>query len=220
MKKILAGFIAFTMLALAGSAAAWDINVQIDVQDADVNVNAAATGENYIFVTAAGVDGTGKINIHGTGGDNQGVLLTRVQSHDQDTDIYAYQGLGVKGCLVECGEEPCNECPEYMYTAESSAALHGQGEIFITGIVSHNLSGQIFYTYGEGDFTAGMISNLWIEDQQPVTHAMGIYGKGVGFYAFGVQGMDPTDGTNAGMFTADMQFLNPGCDTPDCGEID
>jgi len=58
-----------------------------------------------------------------------------------------------------------------------------------------------------------MMSSLWIEGmEEPIDHAMGAYGTNVDFHVFGIQAMDDSNGTNAGFFTVDMSFNDPGCE--------
>ena len=115
MKKIVIGLIAFAMVAMTGSALAWDIGVTIGVEDAKVDITATATDDDYILAASAGVDGTGDICIQGEGDSDGGYLITGVSGRGE---LYAAQGLGIAGCLIECTEEPCDECPDYLYIAE------------------------------------------------------------------------------------------------------
>ena len=219
MKKIIIGLIAFAMVTFTGSAIAWDVDITIGVQDTNVDITATATTDDYVLATAAGVDGTGQIGIHGEGDSESGYMITGVSG---EGELYAAQGLGSTGCLADCGEEPCDECPDYEYGATSGATINGQGEIILAQAVGYdtqkgNVNGQILVVRGEGDFTAGMMSSLWIEEMgEPVNHAMGTYGENVKFCAFGIHGMDTSDGTNAGYFTTDMNFLDEGCEGNDC----
>ena len=219
MKKIIIGLIAFAMVTFTGSAIAWDVDITIGVQDTNVDITATATTNNYVLATAAGVDGTGQIGVHGEGDSEGGYMITGVSG---EGELYAAQGLGSTGSLVDCDEEPCDECPDYEYSATSSAAINGQGTIILAQAAGYdtqkgNINAQILAAHGEGDFTAGMMSRLWVEGmEEPVGHAMGATGQNVGFCVFGIHGMDTGDGTNAGYFTADMNFLDEGCDGNDC----
>ena len=215
MRKIIIALIAFAMLTFTGSAIAWDVNIGIGVQDADVEITASATTENYVLESSAGVDGTGQIGIHGEGDSESGYMLTGVEGEGK---LYAYQGIGARGCLADCGEEPCDECPDYEYRATSSAAINGQGTIMLAQAANNtqqgNVNAQVLVVQGHGDFVVGMMSSLLIEGmEEPVNHTMGTYGENVGFCTFGIHGMLTTDGTNAGYFTTDMNFLNEeGCE--------
>lgn len=228
MKKILLiAFIAFGLVA-TGSAMAWKVDIDAHVHDATLDMQFETTGEDfdgdaYLFGTTAGVDGTGNIDIYGRGhwNNDMGFLTTEVESR-KGADMYATQTLGVQGCLIDCAEEPCNECPEYTYVASSGATIDGTGKIFLAegenvGFCD-NYNGQVLAVHGEGDFTAGMGSTLWIGDEEPVTHAMGAWGENVEFCAFGIQGMDNSDGENSGYFTAHMSFNDDGCPEDDCDD--
>jgi len=216
MRKIIIPLIAFAMVTFTGSAIAWDIDIGIGVQDSDVEITASATTENYTLASSAGVDGTGQISIHGEGDSESGYMLTGVEG---EGELYASQGIGARGCLVDCGEEPCDDCPDYEYGATSSAAINGQGTIMLAQAAGYdtqqgNVNAQVLVVQGHGDFIAGMMSSLLIEGmEEPVNHTMGTYGENVEFCAFGIHGMLTTNGTNAGYFTTDMNFLNEeGCE--------
>ena len=219
MKKILIGLIAFALVVWSSSALAWDVDVTIAVENSKVDLTATATSENYVLSSAAGVDGTGQVGIHGEGDDDSGHMITAVSGTGE---MYAANGLGSNGCLIDCVGEACEKCPDYEYGAVSSARIHGQGEIILAQAAGYdinaerNANAQILVIRGQGDFTTGMMSSLWITGMdEPVNHAMGAFGTNVVFYAFGVQGMDTETGENAGWFTADLNFLDEGCEEGD-----
>ena len=231
MKKILlASLVAFCLIA-TGSSMAWKIDLDSHVRDAKLDLQFSTTGtdwdgDSYLFATTAGVDGYGKIDIdgHGYARRDQGTLTTEVKSRDGGA-IYATQTLGTRGCLEDCAERPCCDVPRYSYYAESFAAIDGTGKIFLTEgenvrICCDNYNGQILKVHGEGDFKAGLGSTLWVGDQEPVSHQMGAWGENVEFCAFGIQGMDNSDGANGGFFTAKMHFCDPPCPEPPCGDDD
>lgn len=218
MKKILlAGLIAFTMVALAGSAAAWNIDINAHVTDADVDISASASDATwdgfYGFDTTAGVDGNGDIKIWGSSCKDK--LTTKVSG---EGELYATQTMLVTGCLVDCGEEPCNECPDYVYGAASGAAIDGEGSIKLKSDVLNRRGDhtQKLKVYGAGDFTAGMAVAYQIEGQEPVAHAMGATGVNVNFCAYGATAFDASSGEADGFFTAYMWFHDPGCVEDDC----
>jgi len=69
MKKILMMGIMILLLA-TGSAFAWEINIDVWVEDADVDLSASAGGKlddgMYELGIAAGIDGTGAIQVEGS----------------------------------------------------------------------------------------------------------------------------------------------------------
>lgn len=215
MKKILfASLVAFCLVA-TGSAMAWKVDIDAHVHDATLDLQFETTGtdrdgDSYYFATTAGVDGTGNIDIFGHGHwcRDRGTLITEVESR-KGGSLYATQTLGTRGCLTDC-------CERYSYVAGSGATIDGTGKIFLAegenvGICRDHYNGQILMVHGEGDFTAGMGSTLWVGDQEPVSHAMGAWGDNAEFCAFGIQGMDNSDGENMGFFTATMHFHDNDC---------
>ena len=175
MKKAVIGLITFALIAMNGSAFAWDVDVTISVEDASVDLTATATTDDYILGTAAGIEGTGQIGVHGEGDNESGHLITGVSGAGR---LYASQALGSAGCLVDCVEEQCDNCPEYQYGAASYATINGAGAIILTQAAGYdtqngNVTGQILIVRGVGDFTAGMMSSLWIEGmEESVIHTM------------------------------------------------
>jgi len=229
MKKILLiALIAFSLVA-TGSAMAWRIDIEAHVSQATMDLQASATGtdwddDSYLFATTAGVDGTGKIDIFGQGyaRNDQGKLETEVWSR-AGASMYATQTLMTEGCLVECpDDEPCYECPDYVYGAGSGATIDGTGSIYLGSgeNVFCGKTGQILTVHGEGDFTAGMTSTLWVDDLEPVSHTMGAFGENVDFCAFGIQGIDNGNGANNGFFTATMSFQDDPCPGETCDDDD
>jgi len=202
--------------ALAGINMDWMIDVDIDLTDAEVGLGATHDDDSIHYGTEAMIMGSGEIGIIGFGDGIQGRLLTSVKGEDS-TKLYAASGLGVAGCLVDCAEEPCNECPDYMYFTFSLGKIkHGSGEIFIAESANLNtqklgtVNGQVLAVHGEGDFDAYMETDLWIGDEEPLSHVMGAYGQNVEFCAFGITGMNTDSGENVGFFTANMHFNDPG----------
>jgi len=224
MNKILiAGLITFTMVALAGSAVAWKLDVEANVTDADVDISAGvayqAPTEEYVYTTTAGVDGSGTIEISGSSNEKDGKwdsLKTTVTTTDDGTLIYATQTMLVAGCLVDCGTTPC-DCPGYLYYAASGASINGQGEIELrSDVVDDNSDNeQKLRANGEGDFTAGMLVYYQVEGEKPVAHAMGAYGVGVSFCAKGETDFNTDNGQAGGYFGAKMNFQDEGCPCPD-----
>jgi len=224
MNKILiAGLIAFTMVAVAGSAAAWMIDIDAKVWDADVDVTAGvAVGDPlkdndwYAFGTTAGVDGSGHIEIFGSECKDKISTDVHTKEYMGESDIYATQTMLVGGCLVDCAEEPCNDCPTYVYGAAAGATISGNGEINLDSNYQdrHYDQAQDLKVHGEGDFTAGMMTLSLIEGSDPVAHAMGAYGGNVNFCAFGHTEFEANNGGASGVFGAFMWYEDEPCGCP------
>lgn len=221
MKKVLiAGLIAFALLAVGGTASAWYVDVEGEVCDAALDIQLELTGdvaeeeEEYTFWTTAGVDGSGMVDIFGHGCKD--FVDTKVMG---EGSIYATQTMIVDGCLEDCGEGLC-ECPEYVYGATQTAKVDGMGMIDMCTQADDRKDDhhQELFVMGHGDFTAGMGVAYQIEDQDPVIHAMGALGTNVGFSAMGKTTFDETDGDANGWFMVGMGFQDEGCiqECPDC----
>jgi len=215
MKGKLIGLIVLALIVINGSAIAWDVDVNIAVEDTSVDLTATATTDNYLLSSAAGVDGTGLISIHGEGDAESGQMMTSVSGTGA---MYAANGLGAVGLLEECSEGDCDDCNYYEYDGVSYAEINGQGKIILAEVVGYdtdekNIHAQFLFANGIGDFTAGMMTSFWdSETNESVSHAMGTYGYGVKFSAFGMNGMDTGNGEGAGWFTSNMRFIDEGCE--------
>jgi len=222
MRKIVVGLIVVALIAMAGTTIGWEVDINISVDSSKVDVSAQSTettddGAYALLGTSAGIDGTGTINIQGNGEED---YLT---SHVIGTgNLYAYQGLIVNGCLVECSEGNCEECPSYIYTSQTGATINGSGEILLAGAAHldnfefDGVNGQVIFVKGSGSFTSGLLTSYIIEGmEEPVTHAMGAHGGNVKFMAYGMAGMDTGNGESAGFFKTNLHFNEPGCEIPE-----
>lgn len=204
MRKLVIGLIITALLAFNTSALAWDVDVNIAVQDSNVGLSASATTDNYTLRSAAGVDGTGVIGIHGAGDAESGHLLTGVSGTG---NLYAANGLESSGNLGSC-----NDCPDYDYDALSYASINGQGTIILAQATGYDFKGnnsniQVLFAKGEGEFKSGMMSSFLTSDMdEPMDHAMGAYGDSVSFSTLGIQVMNTDNGENSGMFTSNLKF--------------
>jgi len=221
MNKILiAGLIAFTMVAVAGSAAAWYVDVEGQFWDAKVDIQLAVDGTNdeeeYDFTSTVGGNGNFGIDIEGNGYKDK--LDTDVWTTCGGASIYATQTMFVTGCLEDCQTgEPCPDCPEYGYFAAQGATIDGYGSIDLDQKVDNKCNDheQELDVWGYGTFTAGMLVAYQIEDCDPVVHAMGAMGTNVGFFASGETDFDENDGAADGSFITMMGFYD--CPCPECG---
>jgi hypothetical protein len=223
MKKVLiAGLVAFALVAIGGKAMAWNVDISGDVYDATVDIQVEVSGtddeEEYTMWTTVGVDGNGGIDLEGSSGGKNPWLDTDVWTYCGGATIYATQTMLVTGCLEDCPTEPCGDCPEYVYFAHHTATIDGKGKIDLDQQIddSNNDHEQDLDMWGKGDFTAGMLVSYQIEGCDPVTHAMGATGTNVGFWAAGETDFNENTGQADGGFIAIMGYCDPSC--PVCEE--
>jgi len=222
MKKIIiVSLVALTIVSLSGSAIAginweWMMDINAEVQDSNIEIRAKHNDQNIHYGTEAMIIGNGMIDIQGKGIPDQGMLTTTAIG--EGTKIYASSGLGVVGCLSDC-QEKCEECPDYFYWGSSLVKIkHGKGIILIseTANTKDGINDQRLKAAGSGDFTAYMNTDLWINDEEPLSHTMGAYGQNVDFQTCGIISMNPNNGENTGEFITNMNFHDDGCVEDNC----
>ena len=222
MKKVLlAGLVAFALVAVGGTASAWYVDLEGEFWDAAVDVSLAVDGthEEEVYIMTTAVGGIGDFGIDIEGSSCRDKLDTDVWTSrcGDGGYIYAEQTMLVTGCLERCGEGQC-ECPDYVYYAAQGATVNGKGLIDLDQNVDdrRNDHEQELDVFGKGDFTAGMLVMYQIEGCDPVTHAMGAFGTNVGFWASGETDFDENTGHADGHFITMMGFCDPSC--PVCTE--
>ena len=223
MKKILiAGLVAFALVAVTGAASAWYVDIESQVWDANLDLQLSVAGEVsgeeevYGIATNAGVHGDGIIDIWGSGQSEKMKVTVRTPGGHcarGDGYIYADTTMLVGGCLEGCPDD-C-DCPQYLYGASAGAEIDGNGIIKIETNVDADCTTddheQTLFAHGAGDFEAGMMVGYQIDDCDPVVHAMGATGKNVVFGAAGQTGFNEVYGDSHGGFIAVMGFCDPSC---------
>jgi hypothetical protein len=239
MKKVLlTGLVAFTLVAISGYAVAWQIDVSAYIYDAHYSDSAMAFAEDYWFSTYTTMNGTGQVQIHGSGDSDSGTMTTDIYGNpyyygDAEGFMDAQQYMGVTGCCPGCcpDEDNC-ECPyDYYYTAGQGATIEGDGQIYLGQAVDYywgyqypyymgDVNGQELYTYGSGDFDAFQFSAQAMGDEELEFHGWAGGGYGLDYFnAWGVQGMDRYDCEFGGYFDMYGWYLDDPCaDCDPCEE--
>ena len=220
MKKlIIAGLVAFSLVALAGSASAyWNVDIEAEVNNATAIIYGAggsdecgdcleggecppgcsSTVSYYLQSNAGIVAGDGDIYIDGFGGAGFGAMFTEVDGGGYQ--VFADQTLDAVIC------QDCCE-PFEHYHAESSVDIHKGGAYIelaqateVTGPYTgyYPTTGQILYVNGGAD--EGFDVHLTATEGGE-THTMGIYGENMEYFgAEAFQGFEYDDSTMYGWF--------------------